>query len=115
MTFFQSMALRPVAANVPTRILRTIPASDSCLSHCRNGQIASKHIKQQLRYFAHPVIQNGAGSKGPTAIVFLNMGGPSTVNEVGDFLSRLFVSPTLRSHGKTVPLMQSVIFRQMAT
>ena len=24
-------------------------------------------------------------------MVFLNMGGPSTVDEVGDFLSRLFV------------------------
>jgi ferrochelatase len=31
------------------------------------------------------------GKKGPTAIVFLNMGGPSTTSEVGDFLSRLFV------------------------
>lgn len=38
-----------------------------------------------------PVPQNVAGSKGPTAIVFLNMGGPSTVDEVGDFLRRLFV------------------------
>jgi protoheme ferro-lyase len=25
-------------------------------------------------------------------MVFLNMGGPSTLDEVGDFLSRLFVS-----------------------
>lgn len=32
------------------------------------------------------------GKKGPTAIVFLNMGGPSKTSEVGDFLSRLFVS-----------------------
>jgi hypothetical protein len=31
------------------------------------------------------------GKKGPTAIVFLNMGGPSKTSEVGDFLSRLFV------------------------
>lgn len=30
-------------------------------------------------------------AKGPTAIVFMNMGGPSTTDEVGDFLSRLFV------------------------
>lgn len=41
---------------------------------------------------APPVTQNAAGSKGPTAMVFLNMGGPSTTAEVGDFLSRLFVS-----------------------
>jgi protoporphyrin/coproporphyrin ferrochelatase len=39
-----------------------------------------------------PVTQNAVGSKGPTAIVFMNMGGPSTTDEVGDFLSRLFVS-----------------------
>lgn len=31
------------------------------------------------------------GSKGPTAMVFLNMGGPSTTDEVENFLSRLFV------------------------
>lgn len=38
-----------------------------------------------------PVTQNSVGSKGPTAMVFLNMGGPSTTDEVHDFLSRLFV------------------------
>lgn len=40
---------------------------------------------------APPVTQSSFGSKGPTAMVFMNMGGPSTTNEVGDFLSRLFV------------------------
>lgn len=38
-----------------------------------------------------PVTQDVTGSKGPTAMVFLNMGGPSTTGEVEDFLSRLFV------------------------
>lgn len=38
-----------------------------------------------------PVTQNATGSKGPTAMVFLNMGGPSTTDEVEPFLSRLFV------------------------
>jgi ferrochelatase len=38
-----------------------------------------------------PVTQNAVGSKGPTAMVFMNMGGPSTTDEVEDFLSRLFV------------------------
>jgi hypothetical protein len=28
-------------------------------------------------------------SKGPTAVVLLNMGGPAEQNEVGDFLQRL--------------------------
>ena len=40
---------------------------------------------------APSVTQDATGLKGPTAIVFMNMGGPSTTEEVGDFLSRLFV------------------------
>jgi len=40
---------------------------------------------------APPVTQDATSSKGPTAMVFMNMGGPSTTGEVGDFLSRLFV------------------------
>src|SRR5690348_3985354 len=51
--------------------------------------------QQRKRFTAEtrtpPVIQDATGSKGPTAIVFMNMGGPSTTDEVGDFLSRLFV------------------------
>ena len=54
---------------------------------------------------APPVTQDSAGLKGPTAMVFMNMGGPSTTGEVGDFLSRLFVR-TLRFQSplKIVPL-----------
>ena len=40
---------------------------------------------------APPVTQDSVGTKGPTAMVFMNMGGPSTTEEVGGFLSRLFV------------------------
>ena len=43
-----------------------------------------------------PVTQNSVSAKGPTAMVFMNMGGPSTTDEVGEFLSRLFVSRNLR-------------------
>ena len=48
----------------------------------------------QSRCFASvvpPVTQDATSSKGPTAMVFMNMGGPSTTDEVGDFLSNLFV------------------------
>ena len=38
-----------------------------------------------------PVTQDATSSKGPTAMVFMNMGGPATTDEVGPFLSRLFV------------------------
>jgi len=56
---------------------------------------ATRDVSAQIRTFATPVppvTQNSVGSKGPTAMVFLNMGGPSTTDEVGDFLTRLFVS-----------------------
>ncbi|KEY70916.1 hypothetical protein S7711_00758 [Stachybotrys chartarum IBT 7711] len=54
--------------------------------------------KRSLATPAHPVTQDETGSKGPTAMVFMNMGGPSTTDEVGDFLSRLF------SDGDLIPL-----------
>ncbi|WBW75539.1 ferrochelatase Hem15 [Schizosaccharomyces osmophilus] len=42
--------------------------------------------------------QDTASRKGPTAIVMLNMGGPSNLDEVGPFLERLF------SDGDIIPL-----------
>ncbi|KAK3066346.1 ferrochelatase hem15, partial [Teratosphaeriaceae sp. CCFEE 6253] len=42
-----------------------------------------------------PVTQNNVSSKGPTAVVFMNMGGPSTTDEVSGFLSRLFADADL--------------------
>ena len=54
----------------------------------------------QARFFASvvpPVTQDATSSKGPTAIVFMNMGGPSSTDEVHDFLSNLFVRLPLSS------------------
>ncbi|GAA5939956.1 ferrochelatase HEM15 [Sporobolomyces koalae] len=51
----------------------------------RSGPI--KAIKQANRSLATAAAHVG---KPPTAIVMMNMGGPSTVPETGDFLSRLF-------------------------
>ncbi|KAI1622946.1 ferrochelatase [Exophiala viscosa] len=42
-----------------------------------------------------PVTQDSVGKQGPTAMVFMNMGGPSTTDEVGGFLSRLFADADL--------------------
>lgn len=56
--------------------------------------------KRLLATVAPPVMQDGTGSKGPTAMVFLNMGGPSTTGEVGDFLSRLFADGDLIPLGR---------------
>jgi hypothetical protein len=53
----------------------------------RNSQL----FRHYATASAIPGSQGSQSSKGPTAIVFLNMGGPSTTDQVGDFLSRLFV------------------------
>jgi protoporphyrin/coproporphyrin ferrochelatase len=58
---------------------------------------------RQFASHAPPVTQSSVGSKGPTAMVFLNMGGPSTTDEVGDFLTRLFVRASLRPPRVTLP------------
>ncbi|KIW71047.1 ferrochelatase [Phialophora macrospora] len=42
-----------------------------------------------------PVTQDSSSRHGPTAMVFMNMGGPSTTAEVSDFLSRLFADGDL--------------------
>ncbi|KAI9733246.1 MAG: ferrochelatase hem15 [Cirrosporium novae-zelandiae] len=47
-----------------------------------------------------PVSQDRTSSQGPTAMVFMNMGGPSTTAEVGDFLSRLFADADLIPLGR---------------
>lgn len=48
-------------------------------------------LRRSMATIVPPVTQDATSSKGPTAMVFMNMGGPSTTDEVGDFLSRLFV------------------------
>ncbi|OAF60468.1 ferrochelatase hem15 [Pseudogymnoascus destructans] len=62
----------------------------------------SKHAsRQQTRGLATPAATPPTTpSKGPTAMVFMNMGGPSTVPEVGDFLSRLFADADLIPLGR---------------
>ncbi|KAF2763520.1 ferrochelatase-domain-containing protein [Pseudovirgaria hyperparasitica] len=60
-------------------------SSASAVSSTRPGDYVSRNAST-----VPPVTQNSVGSKGPTAMVLMNMGGPSTTDEVGDFLSRLF-------------------------
>lgn len=58
---------------------------------------------------APPVTQSSAGARGPTAMVFMNMGGPSTTDEVGDFLSRLFADGDLIPLGRLQPYLGPLI------
>lgn len=62
--------------------------------------------------FAPPVTQDATGSKGPTAMVFMNMGGPSTTGEVGDFLSRLFADADLIPLGRLQNYIGPLISRR---
>ncbi|CAP71253.1 uncharacterized protein PODANS_6_6190 [Podospora anserina S mat+] len=68
------------------------------------SSVLLKPAAQQTRWLAtptpFPVTQNMTSSRGPTAMVFLNMGGPSTTDEVGDFLSRLFADADLIPLGR---------------
>jgi ferrochelatase len=66
----------------------------------KSSQSPVFHAMPRLRRLAtesfEPQREVAQGKKGPTAIVFQNMGGPSTTSEVGDFLSRLFVRSPLK-------------------
>ncbi|KAJ9138906.1 Ferrochelatase [Pleurostoma richardsiae] len=96
------MALRPTAA----RLTKTVAPRCSALSTPTptRSLLLPEGIERQSRTLATahapPVTQNDHGSKGPTAMVFLNMGGPSTTDEVGDFLSRLFADADLIPLGR---------------
>ncbi|KAL2267618.1 hypothetical protein VTJ83DRAFT_4895 [Remersonia thermophila] len=81
------MALRLPSALRPLRPLRPLATA--------------KPLAQQARWLAAHVPPVTQSSRGPgTAMVFLNMGGPSTVDEVGDFLSRLFSDADLIPLGR---------------
>jgi protoporphyrin/coproporphyrin ferrochelatase len=84
------MALRKSITQLPWR---STPSSLSKASVSHN--VWPYKQRSSLATIAPAVTQSSVGSQGPTAIVFMNMGGPSTTDEVGDFLSRLFVGPAV--------------------
>lgn len=83
------MALRQPLSQLTKR------ASPSLISKYTAAPTSSiwQQKKSLAAHAAPPVTQDATGSKGPTAMVFMNMGGPATTDEVGNFLSRLFVGP----------------------
>ncbi|KAJ6444285.1 ferrochelatase, mitochondrial precursor [Purpureocillium lavendulum] len=88
-----------MALRTPTQRL----ARDALRSSAASSRLSLPRLESQSRRFATPappVTQDATGSKGPTAMVFLNMGGPSTTGEVGDFLSRLFADGDLIPLGR---------------
>jgi ferrochelatase len=102
------MAFRSIAApcrlwnNVATPASR--PATRSFVGYSRDQRCG-------LATAVPPVTQDATGAKGPTAMVFMNMGGPSTTDQVEDFLSRLFVCfPWLSSGSKGIASVLTMIF-----
>ncbi|KAJ1331630.1 protoporphyrin/coproporphyrin ferrochelatase [Microdochium nivale] len=93
------MSIRPSLLQLSRRAASSVLASPPVSI---TPALSSKIL--QSRAFATPIVppvtQNAVGSKGPTAMVFLNMGGPSTVDEVGDFLSALFADGDLIPLGR---------------
>ncbi|KFZ07418.1 hypothetical protein V501_06476 [Pseudogymnoascus sp. VKM F-4519 (FW-2642)] len=79
--------------------LRT--ATRQLSKHASPATLSLTAARRQTRGLATPAsTPPTTPSKGPTAIVFMNMGGPSTVPEVGDFLSRLFADADLIPLGR---------------
>src|SRR5271163_2982715 len=107
------MALRNPISQLTTR---ASPATISKLTCLPSISSWKQNNAVQSRSFATPVppvTQDATGSKGPTAMVFMNMGGPSKTDEVGDFLSRLFVSSI--PHPSLLHALIYAIRRQMET
>ncbi|EEY22159.1 ferrochelatase [Verticillium alfalfae VaMs.102] len=90
------MAMRRSAAQLSKSLAKT-PAAMSSRKLTLPKDLASQSRKLAT---VPPVTQDATGSKGPTAMVFLNMGGPQTTDEVGDFLSRLFADGDLIPLGR---------------
>ncbi|KAK5248897.1 ferrochelatase hem15, partial [Exophiala xenobiotica] len=101
------MSIRHSTAHL-TRSLanRTLPRPSSGLLGTYGPQ------KSCMATVAPPVTQNEMGKNGPTAMVFMNMGGPSTTGEVGDFLSRLFADADLIPLGPLQSYLGPLISRR---
>ncbi|KAF2092367.1 ferrochelatase-domain-containing protein [Rhizodiscina lignyota] len=105
-------------ANILRQPVRTLTKSASpsevlrLTSTSRRWQPHSLTSKRYNASVAPPVTQNAVGKEGPTAVVFMNMGGPSTVGEVGDFLSRLFADGDLIPLGPLQSYLGPLISRR---
>ncbi|KAI8942053.1 ferrochelatase hem15 [Plenodomus lindquistii] len=80
------MALRAPFSRAATRATSIAPSTSILSSYNSQWRRGNASIAPQ---------QVTPGSKGPTAMVFMNMGGPSTTDEVHSFLSMLFADKDL--------------------
>ncbi|KAH6877578.1 ferrochelatase mitochondrial precursor [Alternaria rosae] len=80
------MALRVSCSRAAKRATSTTPATSLISSYSAQWRRGNATVAPT---------QMTPGSKGPTAMVFMNMGGPSTTDEVHGFLSMLFADKDL--------------------
>ncbi|KAL2058176.1 hypothetical protein ABVK25_001794 [Lepraria finkii] len=111
------MALRYPISYLCTNALRSaiFRASAITLQHVCSQHFCSQRSPPRRRSMATlvpPVTQDATSSKGPTAMVFMNMGGPSTTDEVGSFLSRLFADADLIPLGRLQSYLGPLISRR---
>ncbi|RMZ91039.1 hypothetical protein DV736_g1745, partial [Chaetothyriales sp. CBS 134916] len=97
------------AAAAAATATRTAQSARHVLRHSRRSNVWQR---AGLATAAPPVTQNATGARGPTAMVFLNMGGPSTTDEVGDFLTRLFADGDLIPLGRLQPYLGPLISKR---
>ncbi|BCR85865.1 ferrochelatase HEM15 [Aspergillus chevalieri] len=95
------MAFRPLPRALNSALSGAHPVTRSFL-----GQRAG------LATAVPPVTQDATSSNGPTAMVFMNMGGPSTTDEVEAFLSRLFADGDLIPLGRLQPYLGPLISKR---
>ncbi|KAK6360452.1 ferrochelatase hem15 [Orbilia blumenaviensis] len=93
-----------MASLCPRIASQLLPASRNALARPNSYSTAVKSLAtpyRSRRFLATasdttpPTTATSSSGNNGTAIVMLNMGGPSTVDEVGDFLSRLFMDKDL--------------------
>ncbi|KAI7328666.1 ferrochelatase [Hortaea werneckii] len=85
-----------MSVQYPLRALTKRTATPSqCLYHRPRIHHRSLATVSNGSSVAPPVTQDSTSKNGPTAMVFMNMGGPSTTDEVHGFLSRLFADGDL--------------------
>ncbi len=109
-----AMAIRTPCTRLSKSALSSITGSTSSPLKCA-AQPSAWHIPAQRRSMATvipPVTQSSTSRNGPTAMVFMNMGGPQTVNEVGPFLSRLFADADLIPLGRLQNYLGPLISRR---
>lgn len=108
------MALRTPINRLPKQTLSSVQSitSTSLRRPFTSPPWYHRHPTRSMATVVPPVTQSSTSRNGPTAMVFMNMGGPSTLPEVGPFLTRLFADADLIPLGRLQPYLGPLISRR---